>query len=104
MITRARAPHLPSTPLTPPGHPQVYKLAEHPSAPVLCRGRAVGFRVGSGAARVIMNASNMHDLQPGEVLFSEPPPLLFQWSAYHRFPASTLPGTLTDMEMVRQPI
>ena len=37
---------------------------------VLTQGKAVGARIGAGEARIILEASHMHDLQPGEVLIT----------------------------------
>jgi pyruvate, water dikinase len=41
------------------------------TARVLCEGKAVGNKVGTGRARVILEASNMEQLQQGEVLVTE---------------------------------
>ncbi len=38
---------------------------------VLAQGKSVGAKVGSGKARVILDASHMHDLKPGEVLVTD---------------------------------
>jgi pyruvate,water dikinase len=43
-----------------------YRLLE--KGPVLAQGRAIGSRIGQGRARVIRSASEMHRLEPGEVL------------------------------------
>ncbi|MGD2111818.1 MAG: phosphoenolpyruvate synthase [Gammaproteobacteria bacterium] len=38
---------------------------------VLSRGKAVGAKIGTGKARIILEAAHMHDLQPGEVLVTD---------------------------------
>ena len=38
---------------------------------VLARGRSVGMKVGVGRARIIMEAAQMHELRPGEVLVTD---------------------------------
>jgi pyruvate,water dikinase len=38
---------------------------------ILCRGKAVGAKVGAGRARIILEAAQMHDLRPGEVLVTD---------------------------------
>jgi pyruvate, water dikinase len=38
---------------------------------VLTQGKAVGARIGTGNARIILEAAHMHDLQPGEVLVTD---------------------------------
>ncbi len=48
---------------------QVYQL--HSRGPVLTRGKSVGQRIAAGRARVIQEASDMHTLQPGEVLVTD---------------------------------
>ena len=45
---------------------QTYKLAE--TGDILTTGRAVGEKIGSGIARVILNVSQIDKFQPGEVL------------------------------------
>ncbi|MGK7934577.1 MAG: phosphoenolpyruvate synthase [Xenococcaceae cyanobacterium] len=45
---------------------QTYKLAE--TGEILTTGRAVGEKIGSGVARVILNVSQIDKFQPGEVL------------------------------------
>ncbi len=39
--------------------------------PVLTQGKAVGAKIGAGKARIILEAAQMHDLQPGEVLVTD---------------------------------
>ncbi|MEZ5541869.1 MAG: phosphoenolpyruvate synthase [Pseudomonadota bacterium] len=39
--------------------------------PVLSTGKAVGAKIGTGKARIILEAAHMHDLQPGEVLVTD---------------------------------
>jgi len=46
-----------------------YKLESR--GPILCRGKSVGEKIAAGAARIILDASEMHTLQPGEVLVSD---------------------------------
>lgn len=46
-----------------------YSLLSH--GPVLCRGKSVGQKIAVGPARVILEAADMHALQPGEVLVSD---------------------------------
>lgn len=48
-----------------------YKLGPHAGARVLVEGRAVGSKVGAGKARVILEAKDMGQLQPGEVLVTK---------------------------------
>ena len=38
---------------------------------VITQGKAVGAKIGNGRARIILEASHMHDLQPGEVLITD---------------------------------
>ncbi len=38
---------------------------------VLTQGKAVGAKIGTGKARIILEAAHMHDLQPGEVLVTD---------------------------------
>jgi pyruvate,water dikinase len=38
---------------------------------VLAQGKAVGAKIGTGKARIILEAAHMHDLQPGEVLVTD---------------------------------
>ncbi len=46
-----------------------YELQE--SGPLLCQGRAIGQRIGAGTARVILHATEMHRVQPGDVLITD---------------------------------
>lgn len=39
--------------------------------PVLVEGRAVGKRIGTGKARVILDSENMHEVHPGDVLVTD---------------------------------
>src|SRR5690606_8618789 len=39
--------------------------------PVLCSGRSIGQRVGSGTARIVESAQQMHLIQEGEVLVTD---------------------------------
>ena len=39
--------------------------------PVIVEGRAVGKRIGSGKARVILDSENMHEVHPGDVLVTD---------------------------------
>ncbi len=48
---------------------QQYRLKQH--APVLISGRAIGQRIGSGPVRVIMHASEMNQVQAGDVLVTD---------------------------------
>jgi len=41
------------------------------SSPVLCEGRSIGQRIGQGVVRVIKDVSQMHRVQPGDVLVSD---------------------------------
>ncbi|KAF0192158.1 MAG: pyruvate water dikinase [Gammaproteobacteria bacterium] len=43
----------------------------HARGPVLTRGKSVGQKIGAGPARVILEAAQMTDLQPGEVLVTD---------------------------------
>lgn len=43
----------------------------HERGDVLCIGKSVGKRIASGVARVVVDASAMHQLQPGEVLITD---------------------------------
>ncbi|MGQ9427447.1 phosphoenolpyruvate synthase [Gilvimarinus sp. F26214L] len=38
---------------------------------VLITGKSIGSKIGAGAVRIIMDASHMHELQPGEVLVTD---------------------------------
>lgn len=38
---------------------------------LLCEGRAIGQKIGSGKARIIKNLSEMHSVQPGDVLVTD---------------------------------
>jgi pyruvate,water dikinase len=38
---------------------------------VLCTGKSVGARIAAGKARIIMDRSSMHELQPGEILVTD---------------------------------
>jgi pyruvate,water dikinase len=38
---------------------------------ILAQGKAVGAKIGTGKARIILEAAHMHDLQPGEVLVTD---------------------------------
>jgi pyruvate,water dikinase len=46
-----------------------FKLLE--KGPVLAHGRAIGSKIGQGPARVIKHLSQMHEVQPGDVLIAE---------------------------------
>ena len=46
-----------------------YQLNE--SGPELCRGRAIGQRIGKGTARVIESAAEMHRVEEGDVLITD---------------------------------
>ena len=46
-----------------------YRLLE--KGKVLCQGRAIGQRIGQGVARVIQDASEMHRVEPGDVLITD---------------------------------
>ena len=46
-----------------------YHLKQH--APVLISGRAIGQRIGSGPVRVILRATDMNQVQPGDVLVTD---------------------------------
>jgi pyruvate,water dikinase len=48
---------------------ETYKLDGE--GPVLCEGKSVGRRIASGHARVILDATHMHDLKEGEVLVTD---------------------------------
>ncbi len=48
---------------------QQYKLLE--KGEILCQGRAVGQRIGTGIARVINHAADMHRVEPGDVLITD---------------------------------
>lgn len=48
-----------------------YKLGAHPGAAVLASGRSVGAKIGSGTARVILEARDMGQIKPGEVLVTD---------------------------------
>lgn len=48
---------------------EVYELKT--KGPVLLEGRAVGERIGRGPVRVIQNAANLREFQPGEVLVTD---------------------------------
>ena len=48
---------------------EIYTLRER--GPVLATGRAVGGKIGTGKARVIEKAADMHSLQAGEVLITD---------------------------------
>jgi pyruvate,water dikinase len=48
---------------------EIYTLQQRGA--VIAEGKAVGAKVGSGRARIILEASQMHDLQPGEVLITD---------------------------------
>ncbi|HEU4619857.1 MAG TPA: phosphoenolpyruvate synthase [Gammaproteobacteria bacterium] len=39
--------------------------------PILCRGRSIGQRVGSGVARIVASAHEMHLVRPGDVLVTD---------------------------------
>ncbi len=46
-----------------------YHLSQ--TGPVLCEGRAIGQKIGSGVARVIRSVSEMNRVQPGDVLIAD---------------------------------
>lgn len=46
-----------------------FKLLER--GPIVVEGRAVGKRIGSGKARVILDSENMHEVHPGDVLVTD---------------------------------
>ena len=48
---------------------QQYRLKQH--APILVSGRAIGQRIGSGPVRVILHASEMNQVQAGDVLVTD---------------------------------
>ncbi len=48
---------------------EVFQLQER--GPVLVEGRAVGKRIATGKARVIMDSENMHEVNPGDVLVTD---------------------------------
>jgi pyruvate,water dikinase len=48
---------------------EIFTLEER--GPVLSRGKAVGAKIGTGKARIILEAAHMHDLQHGEVLVTD---------------------------------
>ena len=48
---------------------EIYTLEQR--GEVLATGKSVGARIGSGRARIIMEAAHMHELQPGEVLVTD---------------------------------
>ncbi len=48
---------------------EVFRMQEH--GEILLEGRAVGKRIASGRARVILDAADMHELEPGDVLVTD---------------------------------
>ena len=46
---------------------ETFKLLER--GKVLCEGKSVGAKIAHGTARVISDPAQMHDVQPGDVLF-----------------------------------
>jgi pyruvate,water dikinase len=48
---------------------EIFTLQER--GPVLSTGKAVGAKIGTGKARIILEAAHMHDLKPGEVLVTD---------------------------------
>ncbi len=48
---------------------EIFKLSRR--GPVLAQGKAVGAKIGTGKARIILEAAHMHDLRPGEVLVTD---------------------------------
>lgn len=48
---------------------EIFKLQQR--GQVLCQGKSVGKRIATGQARVIADASSMHELQPGEILITD---------------------------------
>ncbi len=48
---------------------ETYELKE--TGPLLCQGRAIGQRIGSGTARIIQHASEMQRVRPGDVLITD---------------------------------
>ncbi|MBT8121031.1 MAG: phosphoenolpyruvate synthase, partial [Gammaproteobacteria bacterium] len=48
---------------------EVYTLGQR--GKVITEGKAVGAKIGAGRARIILDASHMHDLLPGEVLITD---------------------------------
>jgi pyruvate,water dikinase len=50
-------------------HQESFKLDQ--KGKVLCTGKSVGHKIGAGKVRVIMNAAQMHELKPGEVLVTD---------------------------------
>lgn len=49
----------------------VHRFTLKGTSPTLVTGRAIGQRIGSGTARVIENVSEMHRVQPGDVLVTD---------------------------------
>ena len=50
---------------------EVEKFRLNERGPVLASGRAIGQKIGSGSARVVRGVSDMHLVQPGEVLVTD---------------------------------
>ena len=48
---------------------EIYNLKEH--SKILAQGKSVGAKIGAGQARIILEAAQMHDLLPGEVLITD---------------------------------
>lgn len=48
---------------------ETFQLEER--GPIIVEGRAVGKRIGSGKARVILDSENMHEVHPGDVLVTD---------------------------------
>ncbi len=46
-----------------------YNLSEH--GPVLCEGRSIGQKIGSGKARIVRTLAEMEKVQPGDVLVAD---------------------------------
>ncbi len=50
---------------------EIYELSHR--GPLLATGKSVGQKIAAGRARVILEAAQMHDLLPGEVLITDSP-------------------------------
>jgi len=48
---------------------EIYTLGQR--GQILSQGKAVGAKIGTGKARIILEAAHMHDLRPGEVLVTD---------------------------------
>jgi pyruvate, water dikinase len=50
---------------------QIERYALQQRGEVICEGRAIGQKIGSGAARVVRSLDDMHRVQPGDVLVAD---------------------------------